>query len=318
MINASFKNNEKAVGQFLYTTQKEIDIAICWFSNPLLFSILLKSLKKGVKVRLIVQFDQANFHQKGLPFDELVKYGAEVNVFNQDQLLHHKFAISDNEKLLTGSYNWTRTKHADNVLIIENETIVRNYKKEFDLLWQRTEPLSLHKGIQPPSPAFFKLLKPNLWNEYDLRYSIIKGAKVWLATYSESEKELWHRSLKMQRHFLKGDFDYFEKHQGVWDISLFNSWVNELTVEPRRLLKRYCGKLCKSDVIISAKKNGKLLAAGLIDSNPLPSQVEGYSFSRYVQWFEFPKDTHPLERIPKGIFTSYRDSGLKIVAALKK
>ena len=74
----------------------------------------------------------------------------------------------------------------------------------------------------------------------------------------------------------------------------------------------------KNDVIISVEKDGSLLGAGLIDSDPLPSQIEKYSFSRYVQWFEFPKNTQPLVRIPKGILVSYRDSGLKIIAALKK
>ncbi|MEM6966245.1 MAG: phospholipase D-like domain-containing protein [Bacteroidota bacterium] len=318
MINASFQNNEKAVSQFLYQTQAEIDIAMCWFSNPLLFSILLKKSQQGIKVRLIVQFDQANFHQKGLPFYELIERGSEVNVYNQDQLLHHKFAISDRKRLLTGSYNWTRTKHADNVLIIENELLTTDYTAAFERLWYKTEPLNLHTHTNPPSPEFFKLLKPSLWNIYDLRYAIIKGAKVWLAIFSKSEEDIWQESLKMQRHFLHGDFDYFKKYSGIWDTTTFNNWVSDLAIVPRRLLKRYCLKSKINDVIIATQKDGKLLGAGLIDSDPLPSSIEKYSFSRYVQWFEFPKNTIPLAKVPSGTFVNYRDSGLKIVAALEK
>jgi phosphatidylserine/phosphatidylglycerophosphate/cardiolipin synthase-like enzyme len=48
--------------------------------------------------------------------------------------MHHKFAIADQDLLLTGSYNWTRsaaTENDENIVVTNNPRLVRSFAGKF-------------------------------------------------------------------------------------------------------------------------------------------------------------------------------------------
>ncbi len=52
--------------------------------------------------------------------------------------MHNKFAIIDGKYLVNGSFNWTTQAvnyNQENILIVENKSLVNDYQKEFDKLW---------------------------------------------------------------------------------------------------------------------------------------------------------------------------------------
>ena len=50
--------------------------------------------------------------------------------------MHHKFVIIDDSTVLTGSLNWTKMQHNENVVIIKHsEAIVKAFSQEFDNLY---------------------------------------------------------------------------------------------------------------------------------------------------------------------------------------
>lgn len=49
-------------------------------------------------------------------------------------LMHHKFCILDDKKIITGSHNPTNNKNKDNVLFIESKYLSENYNNEFENL----------------------------------------------------------------------------------------------------------------------------------------------------------------------------------------
>jgi phosphatidylserine/phosphatidylglycerophosphate/cardiolipin synthase-like enzyme len=52
--------------------------------------------------------------------------------------MHHKFAILDQQSVLTGSYNWTlesENENHENLVILEEAPLVAAYAKEFEALW---------------------------------------------------------------------------------------------------------------------------------------------------------------------------------------
>ena len=56
--------------------------------------------------------------------------------------MHHKFAIIDNLVLVTGSFNWTNMAahyNDENVIIVENQSLIQKYIAEFDHLWKDFE-----------------------------------------------------------------------------------------------------------------------------------------------------------------------------------
>ena len=98
---------------------------------------------RGVNVRIIT--DDGKIFDKGSDIVLLNKKGINVRIDSDKSLMHHKFVIIDNIKLLTGSYNWTRTGadiNNENMLVTTNNKIVRAYKKEFQRLWMEMNPLS--------------------------------------------------------------------------------------------------------------------------------------------------------------------------------
>jgi phosphatidylserine/phosphatidylglycerophosphate/cardiolipin synthase-like enzyme len=69
----------------------------------------------------------------------LIKRGFEVKYYTGQGLMHNKFAIIDNEVLITGSFNWTPTadrKNEENLLIMTDRWLIKKYAERFEYLWK--------------------------------------------------------------------------------------------------------------------------------------------------------------------------------------
>jgi phosphatidylserine/phosphatidylglycerophosphate/cardiolipin synthase-like enzyme len=120
------------------------DLKICMFtiSDDPIAEAIAACYKKGIHVRIIT--DDGKIFDKGSDIMPLNKKGINVRIDSDKSLMHHKFVIIDNVKLLTGSYNWTRTGadvNNENMLVTTNNRIVRGYKREFRRLWLEMNPL---------------------------------------------------------------------------------------------------------------------------------------------------------------------------------
>jgi phosphatidylserine/phosphatidylglycerophosphate/cardiolipin synthase-like enzyme len=124
------------------------DLKICMFtiSDDPIADTIDECFARGINVRIIT--DDGKIFDKGSDIMPLNKKGINVRIDSDKSLMHHKFVIIDNMKLLTGSYNWTRTGadvNNENMLVTTNNKIVRAYKKEFQRLWQEMNPLYRNK-----------------------------------------------------------------------------------------------------------------------------------------------------------------------------
>jgi len=122
----------------LNQAEKEIVVAIYWFTNHELFDKLCEKKENGIKVSLIVHNDFINNRENGLNFQKFIDLGGELYFSDSDNPMHNKFCVIDNTVLINGSYNWTyfaESKNNENILLIkqENETISA-FRKEFDSL----------------------------------------------------------------------------------------------------------------------------------------------------------------------------------------
>jgi phosphatidylserine/phosphatidylglycerophosphate/cardiolipin synthase-like enzyme len=73
------------------------------------------------------------------------------NVLKFDYIMHHKFCIIDNAKVITGSYNWTikaRRYNKENVIYLEEKKIVDEFGIEFENLLKNSQPQSSFKKLQ--------------------------------------------------------------------------------------------------------------------------------------------------------------------------
>jgi mitochondrial cardiolipin hydrolase len=129
-----------AIERLIQATQVSVDAALYRLNSQRLTHALDEAHKKGVGVRLVID---GNKYQESpatrqllsshrLPFR--VAYGRD----GAGSKMHHKFALLDDNVVLTGSYNWTfasEEENHENVLVLREPRLVGVYQAEFEALW---------------------------------------------------------------------------------------------------------------------------------------------------------------------------------------
>jgi len=115
---------------------RKIDICVFTISDDRIRDKIVYAINKGVSVRIITDDDKTM--DKGSDIEFLLNRGAKVKMDDSPHHMHHKFALFDDEILLTGSYNWTRSAsqyNQENILETDDPKAIDQYKKEFERLW---------------------------------------------------------------------------------------------------------------------------------------------------------------------------------------
>jgi mitochondrial cardiolipin hydrolase len=130
--------------------QQKIYAAIYMITDQKIAQALVRARKRGVEVQIIVDTSSmVGSYGKGQQLKagniELYVFGAQHS-FRQP-LMHNKFAIIDN-KVWTGSFNWTKSaneKNQENVILTDNADIRVRFERHFNLLKERCQ----HFAAQP-------------------------------------------------------------------------------------------------------------------------------------------------------------------------
>lgn len=130
---ASFQNIGKTIEDLILKSKTSINISVAWFTNKELLGLLTEKAKNGVTVQIIISDDIVNKRQTP---KEFINAGGLFNILqtNSGKFLHEKFAIFDNEIVLSGSYNWTyfaEYKNHESVIISNNEILVKQFNIRF-------------------------------------------------------------------------------------------------------------------------------------------------------------------------------------------
>ncbi len=109
-----------------------IDIATYgWDFPPDIKSAMEKAYSRGVKIRVV--YDRTSFPDD---LDSLLKLTLQKSTDNDKILMHNKFIIFDNARVITGSMNFSLTGlsgfNGNCVFLINSAEIALAYKKEFE------------------------------------------------------------------------------------------------------------------------------------------------------------------------------------------
>jgi len=134
--NECFKCKLNIIIGWLNKTKKTLDICMYMLNQELLANAVIDAHKRGVIVRIILNEDNLEFTWKlgNMGISKRVKKG-NLN----DNLMHHKFVIIDNKKVILGSMNWTiKSVRAnwENSFITNNCELVNPFRQEFQRLWK--------------------------------------------------------------------------------------------------------------------------------------------------------------------------------------
>jgi hypothetical protein len=140
-LASHFAGIENAISEVLTDARFSIKVAVAWFTNDNLFNILCDKANQGVDVQVILS-NSINDYDKGEVYSQqlqnvggaLFRCGAAD--FKSGGLMHHKFAVVDDETVITGSFNWTNqgNRNEENIVIIRDGKQAQIFLHRFDRL----------------------------------------------------------------------------------------------------------------------------------------------------------------------------------------
>ena len=125
------------IANLLKSSRRFVDICVFTITDDRITSAILDAHSRKVAVRIITDNDKA--FDRGSDVERLARSGIDVCVDRTSHHMHHKFAIFDRKRLLTGSYNWTRSaasSNEENFIIVDNPRLRSSFQDEFDRLWK--------------------------------------------------------------------------------------------------------------------------------------------------------------------------------------
>ncbi|AWW30722.1 hypothetical protein DN752_11630 [Echinicola strongylocentroti] len=130
----------EAIMQEIRLAQSLIHICVFTISDNQISDELIHAHQRNVAVKVLT--DDEKCFDLGSDIDRIRQAGIPVQTDHSAAHMHHKFAIFDQKKVLTGSYNWTRSAaefNYENIVLLEDIHTVRAFEREFERLWKSFE-----------------------------------------------------------------------------------------------------------------------------------------------------------------------------------
>ncbi len=127
-------NISEALTREIGHTKSQLLLALFGFNSPALGEELTKLAKRGVKVALKIDAGKSTEKKESRLIEGLKTAGVSVQAVAPDGRNHNKFAVIDDSKVITGSYNWTvKAKSVfDNLLILDCPELAKKFQKEWE------------------------------------------------------------------------------------------------------------------------------------------------------------------------------------------
>lgn len=148
------------IAQYLNQAQQKIQLALFVFSEQALSNVINQRFQAGTEVKALIDRGFAfRYYSEGLDLlgvtlleDCLEQPGNSpwalptefvgTPALPRGDKLHHKFALVDDDTVITGSHNWSPAANHNNdetVLVLQNAQIAAHYQRELDRLYALTE-----------------------------------------------------------------------------------------------------------------------------------------------------------------------------------
>lgn len=142
--DAYFSPGEECRNTIIHQINSSINqLKICVFtiSDDTITQAIVAAHKKGRQIKVITDNDKSL--DVGSDIERMAREGIAVKIDNTSNHMHHKFMVSDDRNLITGSYNWTQSAaryNHENILLTNEAGVVKSFLNEFDQLWKEMSP----------------------------------------------------------------------------------------------------------------------------------------------------------------------------------
>lgn len=138
---AFFSPGDTCLGQIIHrlnAARTSADICVFTITDDRIAKTILDAQRRRVAIRIITDNDKAN--DEGSDIERLDRAGIPVRIDRTPFHMHHKYSIFDGQRLLTGSYNWTRgaaTSNEENLIDTGDPRLLAAFTAHFAELWEQ-------------------------------------------------------------------------------------------------------------------------------------------------------------------------------------
>jgi phosphatidylserine/phosphatidylglycerophosphate/cardiolipin synthase-like enzyme len=129
--------------ELIQSSDKYLDICVFTISDNRISEEIIGAFNRGIEIRIIS--DNEKMHDDGSDIKTLAKAGIPTKIDQSPNHMHHKYMIIDEIRVLTGSYNWTKSAakfNQENIIITDHDEIVTGFMDNFSQLWDKSEPIN--------------------------------------------------------------------------------------------------------------------------------------------------------------------------------
>lgn len=148
------------IGKTISNATYSIDLALFVFSEQELVDLLAQTQPKQVKIQGVFEpefalrsysevldmwgvalRDRCKYESDNLPWSKSINTVGIAQLTKGDKL-HHKFAVIDQNTVITGSHNWSEAanhNNDENLLVINNNIVAQHFQQQFNLLYEQAE-----------------------------------------------------------------------------------------------------------------------------------------------------------------------------------
>ena len=130
---------EELVLKSIRGADKSILLASYSFTSKEIAGELISASRRGVAIEVVA--DRSNLTARYEATGVLVSAGIAVRYDGCYKIMHDKFMVIDGVRVETGSFNYTEAAshhNAENVLVIEDAGLARQYGVEWKRLWDES------------------------------------------------------------------------------------------------------------------------------------------------------------------------------------
>ena len=129
------------IAELFDRTRAKADVCVFTITDARIARAILDAHRRGIAVRIITDDEKAT--DRGSAIARFLGAGIAVRTDRAESHMHNKFAVFDDELLLTRSYNWTHgaaASNQENFLVTDEPRLVRPFLGTFEALWRQFAP----------------------------------------------------------------------------------------------------------------------------------------------------------------------------------
>jgi phosphatidylserine/phosphatidylglycerophosphate/cardiolipin synthase-like enzyme len=123
--------------------KKSIKVMAYGFTATNLAEALVRAKRRGVDVGLIQDEKSAQNNRETMPI--LLAAGIEVRSDGKHAIQHNKVMLIDDDIVITGSYNFTKSaesRNAENIMIVRSSYAAKRYADNWKSHWEHSEKVT--------------------------------------------------------------------------------------------------------------------------------------------------------------------------------